>query len=371
MVSRMSAQPLTCEHCGVEGTFVRAGKFPEDETAERTYGVGWHCPGCDEVSLDLCPIAAIEPTLTSCLNCGNERGELGVADEEPCPACGMSAPEALTFLHLEDPALHTPELAEAAFDAGLYRRAFALLDTLLRASPDDADLWRAKGTHYQILKLNHAAAQCYERSLALAPSPLLEIALACARSAEGDHAGALSLYDGLVKTSTDPEVLAVAHANRGNLHEADGSVVSAMADYEAAIGHEPSRIAHYQNYARLHSRRKSWAKALEVLGRGLAVAKETERVPLLVETARAHNELEDAAAGLATADELLALQEDHPRGLFHRAWALGLEGRLDEAAADLERLLDVDPTSKDGKKALAKIEAARAKASRPWWKFWG
>jgi|GEM_PF-1624758 len=368
MVQRMSAQPITCEHCGVEGTFLRAGKYPEDEVAEAHYGVAWQCPGCDEVSLDLCPIAAVEPTPTSCLNCGGERTG---HDDDACPACGMTAPEALTFLHLDDPAARTPEAAEASFDAGLYRRGFALLDTLLCATPDDADLWRAKGTHYQILKLNHAAAVCYERSLALAPNPLLEIALACARSAEGDHAGALSLYDGLVRTSTDPEILAVAHANRGNLHEADGSEVSAMADYEAALGHEPSRLSHYQNYARLHSRRKHWAKALEVLGRGLAVAKDAERIPLLVEAARAHNELEDAEAGLAAADELLALRADHPRGLFHRAWALGLVGRLDEAAADLERLLDVDPTSKDGKKALAKIEAARAKASRPWWKFWG
>lgn len=364
----MSAQPTTCEHCAVEGTFLRAGKYPEDKGAEVHYGVAWRCPGCDEVSLDLCPVAAVEPTAASCLNCGGARP---ADDALACPACGMSAAEALAFLHVDDPAGRTVEAAEASFDAGLYRRGFALLDLLLWATPDDAELWRAKGTHYQILKLNHAAAVCYERSLALTPSPLLEIALACARSAEGDHAGALSLYDGLVRTSTDPEILAVAHANRGNLHEADGSVVSAMADYEAALGHEPGRVTHYQNYARLHSRRKHWDKALEVLRRGLKVAKDAERIPLLVETARAHNELEDAAAGLAAADELLAIQEDHPRGLFHRAWALGLVGRLDEAAADLERLLDVDPTSKDGKKALAKIEAAREKANRPWWKLWG
>ena len=46
-------------------------------------------------------------------------------------------------------------------------------------------------------------------------------------------------------------------------------------------------------------------------------------------------------------------------------------GRLDEAKETLETLLDIDPTNKDGKRALAKIEAARANAKKkPWWKIW-
>ncbi len=361
----MSAQPTTCETCHLEGVFARAGKFPE-QGEEVTYGVRWQCPVCGEVSLDLCPLAAVEPEPGGCLNCGAL-----VPEGEACPACAMTAPEALAFLHLTDPAERTHARAEDAFDAGLYRRGFAILDGLLQGDATDTELWRAKGTQYQILRLDASAARCYRRALALAPNPLLEIALACALSAQKDHEGARALYDELIETSQDPEVLGVAHANRGNLHEAADRVDAAIADFEAALGHEPTRLTHFQNYARLFSRRKRWAEALAVVLRGLEVASGDERVPLLVEQARACNELEQAEAGLAAADELLALAEDHPRGLFHRAWALGLMGRLDDAASTLERLLEVDPTSKDGAKALAKIEAARAKATRPWWKLWG
>jgi tetratricopeptide (TPR) repeat protein len=266
------------------------------------------------------------------------------------------------------------ELAEKCFDEGLYRRGFAIQDMLLKADPASVKVWESRGTHYQILRLNRAAAKCYERALALAPNPLLDVALACARADLGDAEGALAIYDGLVARADADEVRAIAHANRGNLHEAADRVDEAIADYEAALREEPSRDTHYRNYSRLFTKRKRWEEALAVTTRGLAVVEGEARVPLLVEKARAQNELERAEDASATADELLELSPEHPRGLYHRAWAFGLLGRLDEAKETLLAMLDVDPDSQDGKKALAKIEAALEKAKapekKPWWKIW-
>lgn len=364
----VSTQPYKCESCDVDGTFASALKYPEDkdpESKEVTYGVIWQCPECHEKSLDLCPLGPVEPVKGSCLNCGGEPGE-----GQPCPDCGMAHDEMLAFLRIEESSSRTFEKAESAFDAGLYRHGFAILDALLQTNPDDAKLWASKGTQYQILRLNQAAARCYKRALALAPNPLLDVALACALSDQDDPGGALAIYDALIERADAEEVHAIARANRGNLHEAAGNVELAIADYEEAIRQEPSRTTHYQNYCRLFTKRKRWEEALAVASRGLEAVDATERAVLLVEKARANNELERAEAGLEASEELLALSPDHPRGLFHKAWALGLMGRLDEAAATLGTLLEIDPDSKDGAKALAKIEAARERAKKPWWKFW-
>ena len=368
----MSTEPYVCESCKVPGQFASAKKFPEDKSPdakEETYGVLWHCAGCNETSLDLCPIGAVEPTRTSCPNCGGEPGE-----STACPDCGMSPSEAREFLHIDDPASLTLETAEKCFDEGLLRRGFAILDALLKKDPTNAKAWESRGTQYQILRLNRAAAKSYERALALAPNPLLDVALACARADLGDAEGARVLYDGLIGRADAEEVRAIAHANRGNLHEAADRVDEAIADYEAALREEPERDTHYRNFARLFTKRKRWEEALAVTSRGLDLLEGEARVALLVEKARAENELERAEAASATADELLELSPDHPRGLYHRAWAFGLLGRLDEARETLLTMLDVEPDSKDGNKALAKIEAALEKAKapekKPWWKIW-
>jgi tetratricopeptide (TPR) repeat protein len=372
MVGGVSTEPYVCESCKVPGQFASAKKFPEDKSPnakEETYGVLWHCAGCNETSLDLCPIGAVEPTRTSCPNCGGEPGE-----SEACPDCGMSPSEARAFLHIDDSASLSLENAEKCFDQGLLRRGFAILDALLKKDPPDANAWESRGTQYQILRLNRAAAKSYERALALAPNPPLDVALACARADLGDAEGALTIYDGLIGRADADEVRAIAHANRGNLHEAADRVDEAIADYEAALREEPERDTHYRNYARLFTKRKRWDEALAVTKRGLDLLKGEARVPLLVEKARSENELEQAEEASATADELLELSPDHPRGLYLRAWAFGLLGRLDEARETLLAMLDIEPDSKDAKKALAKIDAALEKAEapekKPWWKIW-
>lgn len=360
----MSTQPYRCEACDIETSFVAAGKYPEDDPKEATYGVTWRCPECGELSLDLCPTGPLAPTARSCLNCGKNRDP-----KKACPDCGMTEAETLAFLRIDDAKVRTLENAEAAFDQGLFRHGFAIVDSLLRKAPNVA-LWKAKGTQLQILKLPVAAAHAYEEALAIKPDPIVEIALAVARSDAGDTAAAEAIYDKLVDHD-DAEVSGVAHANRGNLHEAKDDVDSAKRDYEAAIEREPGRIAHYQNLSRLFTKRKKWRDALEVVERGIAAMGEADATPLLLEKARAENELEDPEAAMATADGILEKEPEHTRALYHRAWAQGLLGRLDEAKETLETLLDIDPTNKDGKRALAKIEAARANAKKkPWWKIW-
>lgn len=371
----MSTHPYKCEACEVDCTFDHAGKFPEDDPKDNTYGVAWRCPKCDEVSLDLCPLGPVEPIKgqTRCLNCGAKGAEKD--DAAPCPDCGMSKPEMLAFLHLDgDASTRTYEKAEAAFDQGLYRHGFAILDALLleKEESEHAKLWEAKGTQYQILRLNHAAIRAYRRAVERGSGPLVEIALACALADTKDKAGATAVYDALIEKAKEGEAVAIAHANRGNLREAAGDIEGATEDYERAIQGDKGRVTHYQNYIRLLARKKKWSEAFTVAERGLsAVTAKEDRAALLIEKARSLNEQDKGEEALVIADEALELVPDYPRGLYMRGWALGLLGRLEEGILTIEKLLEIDPNNKDGARALAMLNAGRVKPKRPWWKVWG
>lgn len=362
----MSAAPHKCESCNVEGVLDRAGKFPE-EGEDATYGVGWRCPQCNKLSVDLCPVGPVEPNMDSCLNCGTP-----IVGGTTCSGCGMSSDEAGRFLGIHDQSSPCVEDAQRAFEKGLYRHGFAVLDVLLQKNPTNAKAWEEKGTTYQVLRLNQAAVRCYRRAISLDPKPLVQIALACALSDIKDHEAAIAVYDGVLSTSEDNEILAIAHANRGNSHEAIGHVEFAISDFEEALKREAARVTHYQNYSRLFVRRKRWSDSVDVVTRGLNVVTGAARIPLLLEKARSHNEQGQAEAGLAPADEALKLSPDEPRALYQRAWSLGMLGRLDEAVSSLGRLLELEPENQDAAMALGRIEAAlvAGRRSKPWWKFW-
>jgi tetratricopeptide (TPR) repeat protein len=186
----------------------------------------------------------------------------------------------------------------------------------------------------------------------------VDIALACALGDLGEHREAIAIYDELLSNPKDGELSAVAHANRGNSHEALGNAEAAIADYEEALRREPTRISHYLNYVRLFALRKRWPEASRVVARGLANVARVDGLPLLLEQARIANEQKHAEAGLAAAEQALSLFPDHPRALYQRAWSLGMLGRLEEARASLRKLLKLEPENKAALKALQQIEAA-------------
>ncbi|MBI2395470.1 MAG: tetratricopeptide repeat protein [Deltaproteobacteria bacterium] len=223
-VREMSVKPAICKECGVEGTFAKVGRFP-DSTDERTYLVGWRCPRCGNLTADMCPVGPIEATPRSCLNCGDE-----LADGEPCAGCGMTATEAHAFLAVEG-ARGDVEAANAAFERGLYRHAFALLDSLLADDPTQRDAWVAKGRRYQRIGLVRAAARSYERALAIRRDALVEIALGCAQEEAGDHEAAIRTYDALIEYHDAAGHRAIAYGNQANSLSALGRFEEAASGY--------------------------------------------------------------------------------------------------------------------------------------------
>jgi tetratricopeptide (TPR) repeat protein len=348
----MSIEPMTCRSCRVAGSFAGASALSLGSKGETAYGIAWRCGTCQAATLDVCPIGPVEPTERCCLNCGSD-----LSGHSPCSGCGLTHTEAAGFLRVADGALGVDE-AKAAFQLGLFRRGFATLNALLQRNAALSDAWVEKAKAYRHLRLNEAAVRCYRRALALQYDPLLEISMACALADLGKHAEALEVYDEVIARSPDAEWSAIAHANRGNAHEALDGVDAAASDYEEAIRRDPGRVTHYLNYARLFARRGRWAEAHDVVSRGLLAVATTARLPLLLEKARTANEQARADVGLSAADEALSLAPNDRHALYQRGWALGMLGRLREAQTSMRRILELEPNDPDAQRGLGMIESA-------------
>jgi tetratricopeptide (TPR) repeat protein len=269
----MSATPYVCETCGVVCVFERAARIPEQ--GEATYGVAWLCPKCHERALDLCPTGPIEPTPSSCLNCG------GVMQPD-CASCGMSERDIATFFELGR--VSGDPIADAVEDAkkGLLRRALALLNMVLARDPTNPRAWEEKGKTYQSIGLYQAAVASYERALANGEEPLVRIALGCALYDLGRHRQAIEVYDILLERVPDSEWTAIALANQANSLVALGEYAQAEAGFQKAILREPTEPNHYYNYALCLSTQKRYDRALHVIDEGLRKAESRHRSAALV-----------------------------------------------------------------------------------------
>lgn len=129
----MSWKPLTCSTCRCEGVFDRTGPFG----GPGVHGVSWRCPGCQALSLDVCPVGPIEPTRETCLNCG-----AAGPGESACGSCGMTGAQVRAELGRLD---RDPlEAAAEAFERGTFRRGLALLNAALVERPDLPAVWEQK-----------------------------------------------------------------------------------------------------------------------------------------------------------------------------------------------------------------------------------
>jgi tetratricopeptide (TPR) repeat protein len=307
----MSTTPYVCETCGVPCVYERAARLPDGEA---TYGVSWLCPRCDERALDVCPTGPIVPGKASCLNCGG-------AMQPSCVACGMSEEETRTFFELDRASDPVGDAVEEA-GKGLFRRALALLNSVLARDPTNPRAWEEKGKIYQTIGLYQAAVTSYEQALANGEAPLVRLALGCALYDFGRHRQAIEVYDILLERVPDSEWTAIALANQANSLVALGEFAQAEVGFQKAIAREPTEPNHYYNYALCLSAQERWDRALHVIEEGLRrgesrhrdAALLAERSRILEARARAEGTHEEPARGERAAPEARA------RKPWYRFW---------------------------------------------------
>ncbi|MBI5486634.1 MAG: tetratricopeptide repeat protein [Deltaproteobacteria bacterium] len=364
----MSVEPLRCKKCDVECTFERAGRFPG--TSASTFGVGWRCPRCDGLSLDLCPVGPLVPSARTCLNCG---GGFPADEMDPrCPGCGMRRTESIEWLG--------PFPGPEAFKAtvidlvrrGLIRSALAVANHALVSDIARADAWTMKyrilrelGMREAILEMMGAA---FDAGL---PRPLL-VSYGCELYDAKLFEQSLAVHDRYLVGPADDWTAAVL-ANKANSLAALGRDEEARVLYDEAISRQPGLLSHRLNLIHLCIRRKEWDQAVAAIDAslGLEVSVE-ERARLFEDRAFIFAEQDRGEEALAAAQEAVRLAPEHPRARYNRGRALALVGRLEEARAEMQWVLGRDARHRDAKRAIGMIDEALAlRKPSLWRRFFG
>jgi tetratricopeptide (TPR) repeat protein len=323
---------------------------------ERTYGVGWRCPQCFKLSLDVCPVGPLVPSDSVCLNCGTAYPP--GADNPSCSMCGL-ARDAVA-LSLGVTAMPDDPLAAArdALARGLIRRGLAILNLALGRNPNLPEAWSVKCSFLDALGFAQSKCTMLESALAATGAPALWVSQGYTLQQLDRHREAVAAY--MHYLSLDPEGpwAGVACCNQANSLARLGEAASAEALYQKAIALEPGRISHHLNYTRFLLDRHRWAEAQAVVDAALPRATANSDLIALLEDRAAICAAQDKGAdALMCIDAALARGSDSVRTHYLRGRALALLGRLNDARIEIQRVLELDPANAEGKRALEMIDS--------------
>ncbi len=351
----MSVQALTCRDCNRPCVFDRMAPYP-GKGDERTYGVGWRCPQCFKLTLDVCPVGPLVPSDSVCLNCGSAYA--GEADPLCCGACGLPRDGVAAVLGVVSVPDDPLAAARDAFAAGLIRRGLAILNLALRRDLGLAEAWSAKCSFLDALGFRKTKVTMLEAALDAGGPASLWVSYGYTLQQMDRHPEAVAAYRRYLEREPSGPWAGVACCNQANSLIRMGDPTAADALYQQAIALEPGRVSHAVNYIRLLIDKQKWDEALAVIDTALTRAEvSTDIIALREDRAAVLVAQERGAEALANAEEALALGSDSVSAHYFRGRALNLLGRLEEARTEMLRVLTLDPNNEAGKQALETLDS--------------
>lgn len=237
--------------------------------------------------------------------------------------------------HDPDPRLNLGALYRRA---GRFEDAEAVLREATALEGGGAAAWVALGLVYAGQRRWDEAIACYRRALELEPgdAPALNswaaASLACGRE---DEAAAL-LERAIAARPGDPD----AYVNLGNLRAEQGRSEEAAALYERALKAQPGCLEAHLNLGLLLRRQGALEAAIACYRRALEAGGGAD---LLNELGNAWREAGDFERAAASYREAIARDPRHVHAHYNLAETLKIAGRLEEAAALDERVLELEP----------------------------
>ena len=143
------------------------------------------------------------------------------------------------------------------------------------------------------------------------------------------------------------------------LQAARGDFQAAEQAHRRAVQALPDYALLYLNYADTFIKQRRWDDALTTLDSGLGRAASPDETISLLE-AKAHvlaGQMRGEEA-LACVDRAAALGSDSVKTHFIRGRALAMIGRLADARAAMERVLQIDPQMEHARRAIEQIDDA-------------
>jgi tetratricopeptide (TPR) repeat protein len=256
-------------------------------------------------------------------------------------------------------------LGSALKEIGRNEEALASFNRAISHQPDLVEAYVHRADLLMALNRWAEAVETYDRALAVRPNFFQGW---CNRGVALERMGrleeAIASYDRALALRAD---LTAAHANRGNALAALGRHQAAVDSFDRALAIEPdfpelhlnrgnslTRLGRHEqalaNYDRVLAIRSDMAEA--EFGRGIVFRDQTR--------------FEDAVRCFDRAIELN--RNDAVRGLFHshRAEALNLLGRFEEAFADVSRCLEVAPNDNEALYAVSLVELLHGRWREAW-----
>jgi tetratricopeptide (TPR) repeat protein len=218
-----------------------------------------------------------------------------------------------------------------------------------------------------LMALNHWAetVETYGRALAVRPSFFQGW---CNRGVALERMGrleeAIASYDRALALRAD---LTAAHANRGNALAALGRHQAAVDSFDRALASKPDFPELHLNRGNSLTRLGRHEQALASYDRALAIRADMAEAEFGRGIVfRDQTRFEDAVRCFDRAIELN--RNEAVRGLFHshRAEALNLLGRFQEAFADVSRCLEVAPNDDEALYAVSLIELLHGRWREAW-----
>jgi tetratricopeptide (TPR) repeat protein len=353
----MSIRPLRCEKCRSECSYLGIQRY-SGQQATAMYGVAWACSACDDKVLDVCPLGPLVPRDDRCLNCGGTypSGE----EEAACAGCGQARAAVSAFLELEPPTSDPVAAAQDLLGRGLFRRGLAVLNQALQREPGLENAWLLKCSFLEGTGLHALVTPMLEEALAAGgpPSLLINYASALQRAGRAREAAAASRR---YLEQPQGRWTGAALTNLGMALRSLGDEDGAEEVYRQAVVTDPDEVLHYRNLAQLLLDQRRWAGALGVLETGLARATQPEdRARFLEGLAFVYVEDDRPERALDHVDQAIAFGTSSARTWYLRGRALALLGRLEEARAEMVRVLEKEPDNEDAKKGLTMIDEALA-----------
>jgi tetratricopeptide (TPR) repeat protein len=259
-----------------------------------------------------------------------------------------------------DPESDDVQRAWEVCQKGLFRHGIALLNRFLQRDFQAEMAWDFKGQFLDALGFRQSNERMLEEALARGgPSGLL-ISYGALLKRRGALPEALAAFQRYLATSPgDSRRAATAWSEVGMLQAALGDFQAAEQAHWQAVQVLPEYALLYLNYADTFIKQRRWDDALTVLDVGLGRAASPDETISLLE-AKAHvlaGQMRGDEA-LACVDRARALGSDSVKTHYIRGRALAMIGRLDEARAAMERVLQLDPKMEHAHQAIKQIDDA-------------
>jgi tetratricopeptide (TPR) repeat protein len=256
-------------------------------------------------------------------------------------------------------------LGSALKEIGRNEEALASFNRAISHQPDLLDAYVNRAELLTALNRWAETVETYDRALAVRPNFFQGW---CNRGVALERMGrleeAIASYERALALRAD---LTAAHANRGNALAALGRHQAAVDSFDRALATSPGFAELHLNRGNSLTRLGRHEQALASYDRALAIRPDMAEAEFGRGIVfRDQTRFEDAVRCFDRAIELN--RNDAVRGLFHshRAEALNLLGRFQEAFADVSRCLEVAPNDDEALYAVSLIELLHGRWREAW-----